>query len=399
MSSIIFFKQNSENTESGTPFSPESKIPLESIADEKKTDTQSDKTDSPKYAEINESMSDEKEVSQNDLSTYTKSTRHNQIVSLLTEIDETNLNENSSIEISHKNSSERQDKTTDTERIEELLSIPNDNCHSIHSINHSPSTDPSDNSTSSSSDMFSDTSSDSSRLSKSSSSNSAYERHLNDSVRKRKPLSNKKLCNQALSMIKFLGTIHMKKLDLKHEPRLRRVAFLDWIGQLEIAFSSNEYTREVLKDYSTTTKIRRPSDPLADCLIYTVIYAFIDKNTRTSTAVYKNKGTDLLRCLHIKCASYDANSKLRARLAFVNCKISQEETAINFLTRLEQRANEARNFDMKISEKKFLWILLNNMKHHRFYKERIAALLTTFELNPSSISQKWIENKFYSLDE
>ena len=31
-----FFKQNSENTESGTPFSPESKIPLESIADEKK---------------------------------------------------------------------------------------------------------------------------------------------------------------------------------------------------------------------------------------------------------------------------------------------------------------------------------------------------------------------------
>ena len=39
------------------------------------------------------------------------------------------------------------------------------------------------------------------------------------------------------------------------------------------------------------------------------------------------------------------------------------------------------------------------MKHHRFYKERIASFLTAFELNPSSISQKWIENKFYSLDE
>ena len=49
----------------------------------------------------------------------------------------------------------------------------------------------------------------------------------------------------------------MKKLDLKHEPRHRGVTSLDWIGQLEIAFSSNEYTREVLKDYSTNTKIRR----------------------------------------------------------------------------------------------------------------------------------------------
>ncbi len=169
---------------------------------------------------------------------------------------------------------------------------------------------------------------------------------------------------------------------------MRRVAFLDWIGRLEIAFSSNEYTRGVLKDYSTTTKIRRPIDPVVDNLIYTVMYAFIDKNTRTSTAIHKNKGTDLLRCLHTKYASYDANSKLRARLAFVNCKIFQEETAINFLTRLEQKANETRNFDMRISEKKFIWILLNNMKHHRFYKERIAALLTTFKLNPSSISQK-----------
>ena len=39
------------------------------------------------------------------------------------------------------------------------------------------------------------------------------------------------------------------------------------------------------------------------------------------------------------------------------------------------------------------------MKHHKYYKERIASFLTTFELNPSSISQRRIENKFYSLDE
>ena len=47
----------------------------------------------------------------------------------------------------------------------------------------------------------------------------------------------------------------------------------------------------------------------------------------------------------------------------------------------------------------FIWVLLNNMKYHKYYKERIAAFLTTFELNPSSITQRWIENKFYSLDE
>ena len=63
------------------------------------------------------------------------------------------------------------------------------------------------------------------------------------------------------------------------------------------------------------------------------------------------------------------------------------------------RSNEARNYDIKISERKFLWVLLNNMKHHKYYKERIASFLTTFELNPSSITQRWIENKFYSLDE
>ena len=67
---------------------------------------------------------------------------------------------------------------------------------------------------------------------------------------------------------------------------------------------------------------------------------------------------------------------MRAKMAFLNCKITQEETAINFLTRLEQKANEARNFDIKISEKRFISTLLNNMKYHRHYKERIASFLT-----------------------
>ena len=47
--------------------------------------------------------------------------------------------------------------------------------------------------------------------------------------RKSSKLTSDKECPQALQMIKFLGTLQMKKLDLKHEPRLRKVAFLEWI--------------------------------------------------------------------------------------------------------------------------------------------------------------------------
>ena len=136
-----------------------------------------------------------------------------------------------------------------------------------------------------------------------------------------------------------------------------------------------------------------------DTLIYTVAYAFMDKTTRSSTTLYKNKGIQLLKVLHTKCASVDSHTRLRAKMAFINCRIANEETAINFLTRLEQKANEARNYDIKITEKKFIWVLLNNMKYHRYYKERITSFLTTFELNPSAITQRWIKNKFYSLDE
>ena len=120
-----------------------------------------------------------------------------------------------------------------------------------------------------------------------------------------------------------------------------------------------------------------------DNLIYTVAYAFMDKVTRSSTSAYKNQGVKLLRALHTKCASIDSQTKQRAKYAFSNCKIGQEETAINFLTRLEQKANEARNYDVKISDRKFIWTLLNNMKHHKYYKERIASFLTNFELNPN----------------
>ena len=82
----------------------------------------------------------------------------------------------------------------------------------------------------------------------------------------------------------------MKKLDLKYEPRLRRAAFIEWISQLEIAFSSNRYTKDVLKNYSTKNKINKSTSKMTDLLIYTVAYAFMDKATRMSTITYKGQG-------------------------------------------------------------------------------------------------------------
>ena len=76
-------------------------------------------------------------------------------------------------------------------------------------------------------------------------------------------------------------------------------------------------------------------------------------------------------------------------MAFLNCKITQEETAINFLTRLEQKANEDRHCDIKISKKRFRCALLNNMKYHRHYK--VASFLTAFELN----NQVYSHNCFF----
>ena len=141
----------------------------------------------------------------------------------------------------------------------------------------------------------------------------------------------------------------MKKLDLKHEPRFRRASFLALISQIGVTFSSNKYTRTKLSDYSTSNKIKLVTDKKVDFLIYAVVYALLDEATRNSTSNYRNKGTKLLKMRHMKCASIDAQTNLRAKFAFNNCSISNEETTINFITRLEQKAIEARNFDIKIS--------------------------------------------------
>ncbi len=111
-------------------------------------------------------------------------------------------------------------------------------------------------------------------------------------------------------MITSLGTLHMKKSDLKYEPRIRRAAFIEWISQLELDFSSNKYTRNVLTDYSTKNKINKSKSKMTELLIYTVVYAFMDKATRMSTITYKGQGSKLLKILHMKYASVDENTKL-----------------------------------------------------------------------------------------
>ncbi len=74
-------------------------------------------------------------------------------------------------------------------------------------------------------------------------------------------------------------------------------------------------------------------DEKRDLLVYMVIYAFLDKATRNSTTNYNNKGTRLMTILHMKCASIDAQTKLRPNMAFNNCRIYNDETAISFLPR------------------------------------------------------------------
>lgn len=200
-------------------------------------------------------------------------------------------------------------------------------------------------------------------------------------------------------MIKVLGTMNVKKLELKHEPKQRRIAFLEWIGCLEVAFSNYKHTRKILTDYSTRHKIHKVKNEAINRLVYSVCYAFMDKTVRTSTSMYKDNGINLLKALHIKSASIDSKTRDRAKQAFIQCRIAQDETSIGFLSRLETKANEARNYDIKISEHKFIKTLLNNMKHHKYYRSIIASLLTAYELDNGAFTQKWLEHKFYALDE
>ena len=159
----------------------------------------------------------------------TISSRHNQILSLLTEIDDTNINKNSSFQSTTLDDTNKIEirNVPEENNDEKTLSFEDNTSHVLLSMNEPSRPDSSDNSTLSSSDVFSDSASDSSKKTNSSSSdNDSREESLKYICKEnRKPRYDKKLCCQAPSMIKFLGTIGVKKLDLKHELRLRMIAF------------------------------------------------------------------------------------------------------------------------------------------------------------------------------
>ena len=79
---------------------------------------------------------------------------------------------------------------------------------------------------------------------------------------------------------KFLGTLNVRKLDVRHDPRLRRASYLEWIPQLEITFSSNKYMKHVLSQYSNNNKITVTKDKKIDLLVYTVIFCIFGQANR-----------------------------------------------------------------------------------------------------------------------
>ena len=79
----------------------------------------------------------------------------------------------------------------------------------------------------------------------------------------------------------------MRKLELKHDPKLRRASYLEWISQLEVVLSINLCTKDLLSRYSSTNKKNSTKHTLVDSLVYTVAYAFMDKVTRSITSAYK----------------------------------------------------------------------------------------------------------------
>ena len=104
--------------------------------------------------------------------------------------------------------------------------------------------------------------------------------------KKEKYPTDEELCKQSLAMIKFLGTMKTRKLDLKHDPKNRRIAFLEWLLNIEVAFLNYKYTRTILKDYNTKHKIRSVKSDSINRLVYAVCYEFLEEK-------YKNVNNDI----------------------------------------------------------------------------------------------------------
>ena len=187
-------------------------------------------------------------------------------------------NNNSNIEEkSHKNDKTSDSVTTITnlEMLEDHFLLKKKNQKDLSTLSEENSVDKSLFSTITKSSHSSNITFGSSKT-KSTSSNSLSS--VSNKRKKDKLLpSESKLCSQSFSMIKFLGTINIKKLELKSDPRIRRANFHDWIGCLEVAFSNYKYTQNILNDYSTTQKIHKVKSKAINRFVYSLFYAFMLK--------------------------------------------------------------------------------------------------------------------------
>ena len=135
----------------------------------------------------------------------------------------------------------------------------------------------------SSDDTHTQSSSSNSSSSRQKLSSKRRKKHTRHSHKKKKTINRKsypndeELCKQSLAMIKFLGTMKTRKLDLKHDPKTRRSTFLEWLSNIEVAFLNYKYTRKILKDYNTKHKIRSVKSNSINRMIYSVCYAFLEK--------------------------------------------------------------------------------------------------------------------------
>ena len=124
-----------------------------------------------------------------------------------------------------------------------------------------------DESSISTSQSFSTKSTKSSRSSNRSKKRKKKDKHKH--TKKTSP-SDDALCKQSLAIIILLGTVRTRKLDLKHEPKSRRTAFLEWLSNIEVTFNSCKHTKHILKDCNSNNKIRKVKYASVNRMVYAI---------------------------------------------------------------------------------------------------------------------------------
>ena len=127
-----------------------------------------------------------KNIKDEDIYLTIKSSRHNQIVSLLADLDETNLDNSTSSPNSKVHDTLNDDKENDISQKNNISVIQDETSFFTETIDIPSEPDFSENPSSSSSDMFSDTSESSKQSTDSSSDNTSKGRNNKSTLKKKK---------------------------------------------------------------------------------------------------------------------------------------------------------------------------------------------------------------------